>query len=540
LTKTGGGVIALAGAGSWTGGTIINDGELRIRTTSNRLPTTTDLTINSPGILNLNGVNQQIGSLTGNGRVGLAGATFTVNGATSTTFSGVIEVTANAGASGSTAAGGALTKTGASTLTLTGDNTYTGATTINTNNGALSIGDGGTSGTLVSSVNVNNAGATLIFNRSDDSSYGGIVSGVGGVRKEGAGVLTINHATNEWTNTGSITINGGAIRFGTSAIGFATATPVVVNAAGTLDMNNINDTFGSLAGAGAVLQGSGNLTLGAASGTTTFSGAITGSGIFRKGRDLPTGAADLSIQVLSGNNSLGDVRVNAGSLLINGTTSASVSTSVNGGVLGGTGSLTGLVTVNSGGRLGAGVGGGNAIFNVDALTLEAGSILRPTLGAAGSPLGSSDVANVVNPGAFTLNGSTLEIATANGVADGTYRVLKYNGTYAGAIGNLANSTQAGFDLITIIDNTTDGAIDVAIDITERSWVDDTGAGDWSVGTNWGANPTEPNGPGAIANFVATTPNNPVHLVTLDNGDKSVGVVNMINTTNYTIAASGAN
>jgi autotransporter-associated beta strand protein len=140
LTKTGAGVLAIAGTGSYTGPTIVNDGEFRIRGAANRLPITTAVTVTSPGILNLNGLGQQIGSLTGTGSVGLANGTLTVGDATNTSFTGVIADTANGGAGGATAIGGKLTKVGAGTLTLTGNNTYTGLTTV-------------TGGTLVAGVN---------------------------------------------------------------------------------------------------------------------------------------------------------------------------------------------------------------------------------------------------------------------------------------------------------------------------------------------------------------------------------------------------
>lgn len=130
LTKTGPGVIAIASASTYTGPTIINEGELRIRGTANRLPITTAVTVNDPGILNLNGVSQQIGSLSGSGLVGLGSATLTVGDATDTTFSGSIRDTANAGAGGSASVGGKVVKVGSGTLALTGASTYTGATTI--------------------------------------------------------------------------------------------------------------------------------------------------------------------------------------------------------------------------------------------------------------------------------------------------------------------------------------------------------------------------------------------------------------------------
>src|SRR5436309_4076777 len=56
ITKVGAGVLAISTACTYTGPTIINASELRIRNTSNRLPTGTAVNCNSPGKLNLNNV----------------------------------------------------------------------------------------------------------------------------------------------------------------------------------------------------------------------------------------------------------------------------------------------------------------------------------------------------------------------------------------------------------------------------------------------------------------------------------------------------
>ncbi len=92
----------------------------------------TDVTINSPAVLDLGGFSESIDELAGSGTVtnsGLGAVTLTVGANDgSATFDGVIE-------DGSGTVG--LTKIDTGTLTLTGANTYTGATMVN--DGELSV-----------------------------------------------------------------------------------------------------------------------------------------------------------------------------------------------------------------------------------------------------------------------------------------------------------------------------------------------------------------------------------------------------------------
>jgi len=86
---------------------------------------------------------------------------------------------------------GALIKQGVGTLTLSGTNTYIGNTTISS--GTLKLGDGGATGSIVG--DVANDGI-LAFDRSDVVTFGGTITGSGGVRQVGSGqtVLTANNA----------------------------------------------------------------------------------------------------------------------------------------------------------------------------------------------------------------------------------------------------------------------------------------------------------------------------------------------------------
>ena len=65
-------------------------------------------------------------------------------------------------------------------MTLTGNNAYTGGTTIS--GGTLQIGNAGTSGSVAGNI-VDNA--ALVFDRSDDLTYAGGISGSGSVAQVG-------------------------------------------------------------------------------------------------------------------------------------------------------------------------------------------------------------------------------------------------------------------------------------------------------------------------------------------------------------------
>lgn len=140
---------------------------------------------------------------------------------------------------------GGLQQLGGGTLTLTGNNTFTGDTEIDAGS-TLQLGSGGTTGS-VASTNFVNAG-TLIFNRSDAVTFAGDLQGAGAVTKAGSGTLTLNGNT---TGTGTITVSAGTLTIGdASHTGASVAQNVTVAAGGT--MNGYGSVLGTLTDNGTV------------------------------------------------------------------------------------------------------------------------------------------------------------------------------------------------------------------------------------------------------------------------------------------------
>jgi autotransporter-associated beta strand protein len=77
LIKRGGGLLNLANTNAYTGQTVIENGGIALHR-SNALTTQSDLTIEPAGTLHLNGFNQTVKSISGQGAVSLAGGTLTI------------------------------------------------------------------------------------------------------------------------------------------------------------------------------------------------------------------------------------------------------------------------------------------------------------------------------------------------------------------------------------------------------------------------------------------------------------------------------
>jgi autotransporter-associated beta strand protein len=355
------------------------------------------------------------GSIAGAGDYYLGGNQLTVGGNNlSTMVSGIIHDGLSPLTCGCVppSSGASLVKVGTGTLILSGANTYTGGTTIL--GGVLQIGDGGATGSILGDVLDN---ATLAFNRSDTTTFGGVISGSGVVQQNGPGTTVFTAAD---IYTGGTTINAGTLQLGPGG-SLAPTGALTVNLGGTFDLNGHTQTVGDFSGAGNVLLGAGTLTAGTTN-ATIFSGVMSGTGGFVK-----VGAGTLT---LTGTNTYaGPTTVDAGKLVVNGSIANSATTINAGATLGGTGTV-GPLTIN-GGTLSPGNSPGTITVVGNLAFVGAGNYLVEVSGA------SIDRTNVT--GSAALAGAVSATVLPGGVLPGHYTILSAAGGRSGTFGSFAIS-----------------------------------------------------------------------------------------------------
>jgi len=387
--------------------------------------------------------------------------------------------------------GGAITKTGAGTMTLTGSNSFTAGLTANA--GTITVGNGNALGTgpaTLNGVTLNNIGSSLTIGNAIAIGANGatiaLSSGAGNLTLagaiSGAGNLTIappggplnsiylNFPAN--TMTGTITIanssgnNQTVTRINSANAGSATAAWVIGGAQdrGTsLEFGTGTIVFGSLSGSGLIVGNSGTQTIavGALGSSTTFSGKIqNGSGTVALTK---TGSGMLT---LSGTNSYtGPTAINAGTLNITGALSgASAVTVNNGSALSGIGSMAGAVTVNSGGAIApgnGGAGGAGTLTLSGGLTLGNGAVLNLDLA------GTTTSDKLAVSGTFSASGTTTINITALGSFAGSGTYLLITGASGISAGNFALGTVPAGYVCTL--GASSGNLSLTVMTQQESW-----------------------------------------------------------------------
>jgi filamentous hemagglutinin family protein len=421
FVKSGVGELYLsAAAGTWTttgNGLTINNGSVLFGAT-NALgaATNTNITVNNTAggtaLFDLNGYNQTIGTLTlggtggtstsvnnvatgagtltlggnmtynatgnplgstisGNLALGAATRTFTINDSTGSADE--LNVTAIiSGASG-------LTKAGTGTMVLSGENTYTGLTTVSAGTLAAGINDALSTGALT----VN--GGTYDIGTYTDS--------IGTVTLQGNGFIT--GTTGVMTSTAAYAMQSGTV----SAI-LAGSSGMNKSTAGTVTLTGANTFTGTLSITAGTLRGEGNAAaLGA--GSVSINNAtleLIGDTSLNFGRDLS----------LAGTGNVVVGRINSGAAVTHpmgnfttGANSLNLTTS-------------NITSGNAGLVLGAAAINGNNTFNAAAdTTITVGALSNAGTNRSMTKSGLGDLVFSSAAGTWTNNGSSLIINNGN-------------------------------------------------------------------------------------------------------------------------------
>lgn len=103
--------------------------------------------------------------------------------------------------------GAILHQAGSGTTALTGNSSFNG--TVNITAGTLQLGNGGATGMLGSAATYSLTSGSLVFNRSDDVTFGNMVTGSGTMVKKGTGTLIL---TGTRSHTGYLNLEAGTVQ----------------------------------------------------------------------------------------------------------------------------------------------------------------------------------------------------------------------------------------------------------------------------------------------------------------------------------------
>ena len=326
LTKSGSGTLTLSGSNSYSGNTTVSAGRLQVAT-PDALSTgtlalnggtfsatgTTGLTI--PNALSVSadsalGHATNNGALTFNGNVDLTGGVRTVTLNSPVTLAGAI-------------GNGGLTKTGASTLTLSASNSIPGGITVASGrlqianpgalglgtlaltggtlcsadstaysignplsiSGSFGLGDAANNGALTFNGNVDLTGGVRSLAINSPVTMAGVISN-GGLSKSGSGMLTLNGSN---TYTGVTTISQGALNIaGVFALpNWNVPDSLVVSSSATLSVANAfaDGDIATLIGTGSNFRAGSAIGLDTSAGDRTYASMLANS---------PQGALGLS------------------------------------------------------------------------------------------------------------------------------------------------------------------------------------------------------------------------------------------------------
>jgi fibronectin-binding autotransporter adhesin len=277
-----------------------------------------------------------------------------------------------------------------------------------------------------------NADGTMTVTNGTAGDYDGYV-GDGGI-----GIVTIGNG-GKWANSdalfvgnrssGTLTIKGSGIVSVTSSAGQVTIGNLS-GSQGTLQIGD-NDAFTGSLSVKTITGGAGTAkVVFAQTNAFSLSASLTGSVSVQQ-----TGAGTTTLSATANANTYtGGTVISGGKLLVNslgGTGSGAVEVQ-SGGAIGGTGSITGALTIDGGGLLAP----GSTTFTASTISLLDNAKLAFTLGTV------SD--KVTDAAGLSLGQNiTLSLTTGTGFGLGTYSLINYAGTLVDNSNNFSGWTVVG-------------------------------------------------------------------------------------------------
>jgi autotransporter-associated beta strand protein len=304
-------------------------------------------------------------------------------------------------------------------LTLTGVNTFSGGLEAK---GSVSIGNGGTVGSILSDCSISvDESKEIIFNHDSswDTPHSGIITGKGGVTHKKGGTLTLSGAN---TYTGTTTIVSGTLKLAGTI-------------ASSVDITGENGTFlidapKTITGLSSSLNSSkvilnADLTIDRSSGDQSFAGVISGSGGLIKSGVTANGTT--CTLMLGGKNTYtGATTVKAGTLVLASSGSIEKSKEVN------LGSETYGLRVP--------IPGVGLSYTFGKLDISAANKMLQSLNATVVRLKGSSVSSSAE---VLLGNKTLYLGTAAGSNDGGG---DFAGKFSGTNGNVTKTGTATFTM----------------------------------------------------------------------------------------------
>jgi autotransporter-associated beta strand protein len=456
FSKSNGGTLTWNATGSnYSGNTSVTGGSLQLGA-SNVIPDASNVSVSGGAVLNLNNQSDTVGSLAGAGNVQLGSGALTAggNGAT-TTYSGQLS------------GNGSFAKTGGGAMTLSGSNMHTGGT--NMNGGVIAVtsyanlgGAGGTlafgGGTLRTDAAVTStravtlyAGGGTVDTNGSSSALNGNIGGAGALTKTGAGTLSLG-GTNGYG--GGTTVSAGTLQGDSASL----QGNIANNAAVVFDQAGAGTYGGNMTGSGALTkQNAGVLSL---AGTNSYLGAtqINQGGLEVLGGASLGGTSSIhvsslaTLEVAVAGSAASPFLQNAGDTLIDGSFTGDFN-NLAGGVLHGSGSISGLLNLDSGSQLAPGNSPG--MLAAGAAILGGGATLlfeiNDAVGSAGVDSGwdlldlnGALTINSTSGDEFVVELSSLTLANAPGPAANFNSSQSYSWAFITAPGGITGFSPSAF------------------------------------------------------------------------------------------------